>query len=115
MNFLMILNDAPYGTERTYNGLRLAANRLRKRLGRQHRVALVEREPTFALAASFLWVMTGGGPPATRAGRGRRRGSAARPTLRRLRATGCRPASTTCPNPRTIRSMPRDCHGRTEA
>ncbi len=37
----------------------VAANRLRKRLGRQHRVVLVDREPTFALAASFLWVMTG--------------------------------------------------------
>jgi uncharacterized protein involved in oxidation of intracellular sulfur len=30
MNFLMILNDAPYGTERTYNGLRLAMNLLSK-------------------------------------------------------------------------------------
>src|SRR6266545_1573206 len=37
----------------------VAANRLRKTLGRQHRVVLVDREPTFALAASFLWVMTG--------------------------------------------------------
>jgi len=37
----------------------VAANRLRKRLGRHHRVVLVDREPTFALAASFLWVMTG--------------------------------------------------------
>jgi sulfide:quinone oxidoreductase len=37
----------------------VAANRLRKRLGRRHRVVLVDREPTFALAASFLWVMTG--------------------------------------------------------
>ncbi len=37
----------------------VAANRLRKRLGRQHRVVLVDREATFALAASFLWVMTG--------------------------------------------------------
>ena len=37
----------------------VAANRLRKRLGRQHRVVLVDREPNFALAASFLWVMTG--------------------------------------------------------
>ena len=37
----------------------VAANRLRKRLGRQHRVVLVDREPTFALAASFLWVMSG--------------------------------------------------------
>ncbi len=30
MNLLMILNDAPYGTERTYNGLRLALNLLSK-------------------------------------------------------------------------------------
>ncbi|MHB8797794.1 MAG: NAD(P)/FAD-dependent oxidoreductase [Thermoanaerobaculia bacterium] len=37
----------------------VAANRLRKRLDRQHRVVLVDREPNFALAASFLWVMTG--------------------------------------------------------
>jgi sulfide:quinone oxidoreductase len=37
----------------------VAANRLRKRLARQHRVVLVDREPSFTLAASFLWVMTG--------------------------------------------------------
>ena len=37
----------------------VAANRLRKRLDRRHRVILVEREPSFTLAASFLWVMTG--------------------------------------------------------
>ncbi len=30
MNLLIILNDAPYGTERTYNGLRLAMNLLSK-------------------------------------------------------------------------------------
>ena len=30
MKTLMILNDAPYGTERTYNGLRLALNLLSK-------------------------------------------------------------------------------------
>jgi uncharacterized protein involved in oxidation of intracellular sulfur len=30
---LMILNDAPYGTERTYNGLRLANNLLAKAEG----------------------------------------------------------------------------------
>jgi uncharacterized protein involved in oxidation of intracellular sulfur len=29
MHVLMILNDPPYGTERTYNGLRLALNLLR--------------------------------------------------------------------------------------
>ena len=37
----------------------VAANRLRKRLDRRHRIVLVDREPDFALAASFLWVMTG--------------------------------------------------------
>lgn len=30
MNTLFILNDPPYGTERSYNGLRLALNVLRK-------------------------------------------------------------------------------------
>jgi uncharacterized protein involved in oxidation of intracellular sulfur len=30
MKILSILNDAPYGTERTYNGLRLANNLLKK-------------------------------------------------------------------------------------
>jgi uncharacterized protein involved in oxidation of intracellular sulfur len=30
VNLLMILNDQPYGTERTYNGLRLAMNLLSK-------------------------------------------------------------------------------------
>ncbi len=30
MKFLMILNDPPYGTERVYNGLRLATNLLVK-------------------------------------------------------------------------------------
>ncbi|MEW5982547.1 MAG: DsrE family protein [Acidobacteriota bacterium] len=30
MNVLVILNDPPYGTERTYNGLRLAVNLLSK-------------------------------------------------------------------------------------
>ena len=33
MNMLMILNDPPYGTERTYNGLRLALNLLQKAEG----------------------------------------------------------------------------------
>lgn len=37
----------------------VAANRLRKRLDRRHRIVLVDREPSFKLAASFLWVMTG--------------------------------------------------------
>ena len=30
MKFLMILNDPPYGTERVYNGLRLATNLVAK-------------------------------------------------------------------------------------
>ncbi len=37
----------------------VAANTLRRCLGRRHHVILVDREPRFALAASFLWVMTG--------------------------------------------------------
>lgn len=41
----------------------VAANRLRKRLDRKHRIVIVDREPTFALAASFLWVMTGDRKP----------------------------------------------------
>lgn len=39
------------------------ANALRKRLPRRRRVVLVDREPTFTLAASFLWVMTGARTP----------------------------------------------------
>ncbi len=39
------------------------ANSLRKRLPRRHEIVLVDREPTFALAASFLWVMTGARRP----------------------------------------------------
>lgn len=35
------------------------ANRLRRRLDRRHRVVLVNREPEFSYAASYLWVMTG--------------------------------------------------------
>jgi sulfide:quinone oxidoreductase len=37
----------------------VAANRLRRLLDRRHRVILVDREPAFTLAASFLWVMSG--------------------------------------------------------
>jgi sulfide:quinone oxidoreductase len=40
-----------------------AANALRKRLPRRHRIVLVDREPSFTLAASFLWVMTGARTP----------------------------------------------------
>jgi len=41
----------------------VAANALRRRLHRRHRVVLVDREPTFTLAASFLWIMTGARRP----------------------------------------------------
>ena len=41
-----------------------AANRLRRRLDRRHRVILINREPDFAFAASFLWVMSGTRTPA---------------------------------------------------
>ena len=40
MNVLMILNDAPYGSERTYNGLRLAGS-LGRREGVQLKVFLI--------------------------------------------------------------------------
>ncbi|HLF55762.1 MAG TPA: DsrE family protein [Thermoanaerobaculia bacterium] len=33
MNYLFVLNDPPYGTERTYNGLRLAHNLVSKHEG----------------------------------------------------------------------------------
>ena len=39
MKTLMILNDAPYGSERTYNGLRLAASLARQ--GAELRVFLI--------------------------------------------------------------------------
>jgi sulfide:quinone oxidoreductase len=38
----------------------VAANALRKALPKDHRVVLVEREPAFVFAPSFLWLMTGG-------------------------------------------------------
>jgi len=41
-----------------------AANRLRRRLDRRHRVVLVNRDPDFTYAASYLWVMTGSRRPA---------------------------------------------------
>jgi len=41
-----------------------AANALRKLLPRRHRIVLVDREVSFTLAASFLWVMTGARTPA---------------------------------------------------
>ncbi len=39
------------------------ANRLRKKLGSQHRVILVSRDVDFTFAASYLWVMTGDRKP----------------------------------------------------
>jgi len=41
MSFLFILNDPPYGTERTYNGLRLAINLLVKNEGAKVNVFLM--------------------------------------------------------------------------
>ncbi|HET8542354.1 MAG TPA: FAD/NAD(P)-binding oxidoreductase [Anaeromyxobacter sp.] len=41
----------------------VAANALRSRLPREHRIVIVDREPAFTLAASFLWVMTGARTP----------------------------------------------------
>jgi sulfide:quinone oxidoreductase len=35
------------------------ANRLRRRLHRRHRIVLVNRDPEFTFAASYLWVMSG--------------------------------------------------------
>ena len=37
----------------------VTANRLRRRLDKRHRVILINREPLFSFAASYLWVMTG--------------------------------------------------------
>lgn len=37
----------------------VVANRLRKKLPRQHRVVLIEREANHVFAPSFLWLMTG--------------------------------------------------------
>ena len=38
----------------------VAANMLRKSLPKHHRVVLIDREPSFVFAPSFLWLMTGG-------------------------------------------------------
>jgi sulfide:quinone oxidoreductase len=40
-----------------------AANALRTRVPRRHRIVVVDRETAFTLAASFLWVMTGDRKP----------------------------------------------------
>ena len=42
----------------------VTANRLRLRLNNRHRIILVNREPLFSFAASYLWVMTGERTPA---------------------------------------------------
>jgi sulfide:quinone oxidoreductase len=42
----------------------VAANRLRSRLDRRHRIVLVDREATQAFAPSFLWLMLGRRAPA---------------------------------------------------
>lgn len=42
----------------------VAARRLRRRLGDDHRVVLVDRETTYAFAPSYLWVLTGSRRPA---------------------------------------------------
>jgi uncharacterized protein involved in oxidation of intracellular sulfur len=41
MRMLMVMNDPPYGTERTYNGLRLAHNLLRSTEGAEVTVFLM--------------------------------------------------------------------------
>lgn len=41
----------------------VAARRLRRKLGREDRVVLVERDPVYRFAPSFLWVMTGAREP----------------------------------------------------
>jgi sulfide:quinone oxidoreductase len=38
----------------------VAANKLRMLLPKQHHVVLIDREPSFVFAPSFLWLMTGG-------------------------------------------------------
>ncbi len=37
----------------------VAASRLRKKLSREHRIVLVERNPRYIFTPSFLWLMTG--------------------------------------------------------
>ena len=41
----------------------VAANELRRQLPREHRIALVEKNPQHAFAPSFLWLMTGDREP----------------------------------------------------
>lgn len=42
----------------------VAAHRLRRELGAEHRVVVVERDPVYRFAPSFLWVLTGERRPA---------------------------------------------------
>ncbi len=44
-------------------GGQVAANALRRRLGREYRITVVERDVQHAFAPSFLWVMTGARTP----------------------------------------------------
>lgn len=53
MNVLLILNDPPYGTERSYNGLRLAGS-LAKREGTAVRVFLMGDAASCAKAGQKL-------------------------------------------------------------
>jgi len=41
----------------------VAARRLRRRLGDEHRVVLVDRDPVYRFAPSYLWVLTGARRP----------------------------------------------------
>ena len=58
-------------------GGQVAARDLRRRLSREHRVVLVERNPRFSFAPSYLWVMSGA-----------RRPSEVSATLKRLERAG---------------------------
>lgn len=40
-------------------GGHVAANRLRRLLGKQHRIVLVDRERTFTFSPSWLWMIVG--------------------------------------------------------
>ena len=53
MNVLVILNDPPYGTERSYNGLRLAGS-LAKREGHDVRVFLMRDASSCAKAGQAV-------------------------------------------------------------
>lgn len=45
-------------------GGQVAANRLRRLLGEQHRIVLVDQEPTFTFPPSLLWMIVGAREPA---------------------------------------------------